>query len=167
MAYNQASFFLFAPGVGPIMETVEGAVTSSGDSVSTLSFSSSDSAAPQVFTTALRQWFMDRGFARKGDSEKQMFRGTQPTPFGMEDEIVVWLSLDEDQVTGLYMRFLLTKQTPEQIPEWTNLILALGHDFGFQIMGANHELLPCSDFLGVLVQNYNFLDFKKAKGWVI
>jgi len=163
MAYNQASFFLFAPGVDPVVETV----ANSGNPVSIISTTAADSTAPKLFSTDLWRWFMDRGFAGKEGSADRLFRGTQPTPFGMEDEIAVSLSLEEDQVTGIYIRFLLTKQTPERLPEWKNLILALGHDFRFQIMGEDNILFPCTDFPAILAQNSNFIEFKESFGWSI
>lgn len=75
------------------------------------------------------------------------------------------LPLDEDVIQELYLRFLLTEQTPEQIPVWKELVAELGHDFGFQIMGEDHKLLPCVDFPTVLAQNWNFCTFQKNYGW--
>ena len=79
--------------------------------------------------------------------------------------VTLALPLDEDVIQELYIRFLLTKQTPEQVPEWRDLIVELGHDFGFQIMDESHNLLPCIDFPTVLTQNLNYCMFQNKYGW--
>ena len=167
MAFNQASFFLFAPGFGPIVEHDHTAKTASGKTLEIISASSVDSTAPQVFTESLRQWFMDRGFAEKEryGSLQVLCRGHQTTFLGAQEQIVLSVPLDETVIQELYIRFLLTEQTPEHVADWCGLIVELGHDFGFQIMDESHGLLPCVDFLTVLARNWNFCSFQKNYGW--
>jgi hypothetical protein len=169
MAFNQASFFLFAPGFGPVVERDHTAKTASGKPLELVSATSIDSTAPKVSTEDLRCWFVDRGFSEKEryGGCQVLYRGCQTTFLGTQELITLALPLDEDVVVELYIRFLLTEQTPEQISEWRNLMAELGHDFGFQIMGESHELLPCVDFPTVLVQNWNFCTFQKNYGWKI
>lgn len=169
MAYNQASFFLFASGATPEVEHDDSAQTSSGEPLAIVSSTPADATAPKVFTENLRRWFMERGFAEKeryGGSQV-IYRGLQTTWMGPQEEIVLTLPLDESVVEVLYIRFLLTKQTPEQVESWRNLIVELRHDFGFQIMDENQGLLPCLDFLTALATNGNFCEFRNGLGWNI
>src|SRR5262249_2424732 len=115
----------------------------------------------------LRKWFVGRGFAEKeryGRSQV-LFRDPQTTPLGKQAVVELSLPLDEDEIQELYIRFLLTERTPDQIYGWTNLISELGHDFGFQIMDEAHRLLPCIDFVTILSENWNFCTFQKNYGW--
>ena len=155
MAFNQASFFLFTPGFGPSVECYPTAKTASGKPLEMVSSCSVDSTAPKVFTGDLRRWLLDRGFSEKEryGGCQILYRGCHTTFLGTQELVELALPLDEDEVQELYIRFLLTEQTPEHISEWRDLIAELGHDFGFQIMDESHGLLPCIDFSIVLTSN--------------
>jgi hypothetical protein len=96
-----------------------------------------------------------------------LYRGRHTTFLGTQEVVELALPLDEAEVQELYIRFLLTEQTPEQISDWRDLIVELGHDFGLQIMDESHGLLPCIDFSTVLTANWNFCTFQKNYGWKI
>lgn len=169
MAINQASFFLFAPGFGPSVEVDHSAKTASGKPLAMVSASVVDSTAPKVATHTLRQWFADRGFTEKEryGGLQVIYRGRQVTFLGTQEVVKLALPLDEDAVAELYIRFLLTESTPEQLAGWTQLIVELGHDFGFQIMDESHGLLPCVDFPILLACNGNYRAFQKNLGWKV
>jgi hypothetical protein len=169
MAFNQASFFLFAPGFGPAVECDHNAKTASGKPLEIVSTCSVDSTAPKVFTEDLRRWLVDRRFCEKErhGGLQALYRGRHTTSLGTQEAVELKLPLDEDVIQVLYIRFLLTEQTPEQISEWRDLTAELGHDFGFQIMDEDHRLLPCIDFPAVLAEIWNFCAFKKNYGWKI
>ena len=169
MAFNQASFFLFAPGFGPSVEFDHSAKTASGKPLAMVSSCALDSITSKVFTSALRQWFVERGFTEKERYVgcQVIFRGRETTFLGTQEVVELALPLDEDAVQVLYIRFLLTERTPEQLADWRELIVELGHDFGFQIMDESHGLLPCVDFPTVLAQNWNYCTFHKNYGWKI
>lgn len=169
MALNQASFFLFAPGFGPSVEFDRSAKTASGKPLAMVSACAIGSSASKVVTSGLRQWFFDRGFAEKERycGCQVISRGRETTFLGTQEVIELALPLDEDVVQELYIRFLLTERTPEQVCDWGGLIAELGHDFGFQIMDESHGLLPCVDFPTLLAQNWNYRTFQKNYGWKI
>ena len=169
MAFNQASFFLFAPRFGPSIEVDHTTKTASGKPLEMVSTHIVDATAPVVSTNHLRQWFLDRGFTEKErySGSQRLYRGRHTTPLGTQQMIELALPIDEDEVQELYIRFLLTEQTPEHIPQWRDLVVELGHDFGFRIMDESHRLLPCIDFRTVLAENWNFQDFQKNYGWNI
>lgn len=169
MAFNQAAIFLIPPRYGTVIEYDHTAKSASGKPVEIVSTRMIDSNAPKVITADLRQWLFSRGFAEREryGSSQVLFYGSQMTPFGMRKIVEIKLPLDDYEIQGLYIRFLLSEKTPDQISEWRDLILELGHDFGFQIMDEGDRLLPCLDFTTVLIQNQNFCEFQKNYGWKI
>jgi hypothetical protein len=171
MAWNQATFFFYPPGYSPAVERSPTAKHVSGEPLRIVSTNMTDSNAPKVLTKHLRQWFVDRGLSEKeryGDIQV-LFRGlhTAPTRPGTESLIDLVLPLGKDQIEVLRIRFLLTERTPDQIPEWRELIAELGYDFEFQIMGPDDRLLPCTDFVTLLTTNHNFCAAEKDYGWKI
>ncbi len=169
MAFNQASFFLLPPRFGPIVVYDHDSKTTPGKPLELLSSEIIDPNAPRVMTDDLRKWFLSGGF-----SEKERYAGRQvlireerKSSLGVFPLIDLTLPLNEEEISELYIRFLLTSDTPGDIPAWSRLIAELGHDFGFKIMDADHRLLPCVDFLSVLRENWNFRSFQKDLGWEI
>src|SRR5689334_20758121 len=118
MAFNQASFFLFPPRFGPVVEYDDTANTASGKPLEIIGTELVDSAARILLTEELRSWFFDREFAEKEryGGLQVLFRGRSATSFGAQEEIDVSLPLDEDEIEELYIRFLLTEHTPTEIP---------------------------------------------------
>jgi hypothetical protein len=166
MAFNQASLFLFPPRFTPVVRADESEMAD-GKPVKIVDSSIADPSAGKVLTAELRQWFMERGFheeERYGAISK-LWRTRQNTWIGTQGEIELSLPLEEEEITELYMRFLLTKQTPDWIPQWKKLVCELGHDFGFRLMDEEHRLLPCVDFLTVVTENWNFRTFAQQYGW--
>jgi hypothetical protein len=163
MALNQASFFLFPPRYGPEVEFDHTAKTPSGESLAIISTTIIDPDAPKVLAHHVREWFVSRGFCEKERYGELcvLFRGRQTTPFGTQEEIELELPLDEEEVQKIYLRFLLTENTPKAISTWRDLVSDLGRDFGFRLMDAGHRLLPCTDFLTVAAENWNFATFQK------
>jgi hypothetical protein len=169
MAFNQASFILFAPGFGPSVEFDHSTKTASGKPLAIVSACTVDASASTVVTNTLRQWFIDRGFTEKEryGGCQVIFRGRETTSLGTQEVVELALPFEEDAVQELYIRFLLTERTPEQVADWRELIAELGHDFGFQIMDESHGLLPCVDFPTLLAQNWNYCAFQKNYGWKV
>jgi len=167
MAFNQASFFLFPPRFGPVVEYDHAANTMSGKPLEIIGTEVVDPAARIVSTEELRKWFLAHGFSEKEryGGLQILYRGRCATPFGARALIEFGLPLDEDEIQELYIRFLLTEKTPTEIPAWTGLVTELGHDFGFQIMDESHRLLPCIDFVTVLQENRNFQYFRENYRW--
>ena len=68
---------------------------------------------------------------------------------------------------SLYIRFLLTEETPAQWNDWEDLIVSLGSEFGFKIMGPDHCLLPCVDYFTLLTNNENFRMLQSHYNWKV
>ena len=169
MAFNQASFFLFPPGYRPGVEVDESARTASGKPLEIVSPVAEDSTADKILTADVSRWFADRGFSEKEryGAIRILQRNPITTPVGTLGEIELYLPLEEEAIEVLYLRFLLTKNTPASIPGWQDLVAELGHDFGLRLMDDDHQLLPGIDFLSVLAGNENFRAFQDNFGWKI
>lgn len=168
MAYNQASFFLFPPRYGPAIEYDHTARTVLGSSLAFVSAKMIDSAASKVLAGDLRFWFLKRSFIEKEQYSgcQVLFRGRFSTPLGMQEAIELSLPLDDnEEVDELYVRFLLTPETPSQILEWRELVVELGKHFEFKIMDKCNNLLRATDFISVLSENFNYCEFQRHHGW--
>ena len=76
------------------------------------------------------------------------------------------IALDEAEFTEMYIRFLLTKTTPDRISDWRDLVVELGHDFDLKLMNPeDNTLIPCIDFPTILAQDENFIYLSKHFGW--
>lgn len=91
--------------------------------------------------------------------------GQQKTFLGIQGEIELSLPVAEDGIKELYIRFLLSEKTPEQWNDWEDLVLGLGDDFGFKIMGFDDRLLPCIYYFTLLIDNANFRMFQSRYQW--
>ena len=167
MAINQASFFLYPPRFGPSVELDHAARTFSGGPERIVGATLVDPHGSSVQTGALRQWLQARGFV-----ERERYAGTsvlflrqKKTFLGVQGEVELSVPLDEVEIKELYIRFLLTEETPAQWNDWQDLVACLGNDFGFKIMGPDDYLLPCVDFLTLLANNENFRMLQCHYNW--
>src|SRR5579862_7249862 len=105
MAFNQASFFLFAPRFGPSVEFDHAANTVSGMPLEIVSSCAVDPIAPKVLTRDLRQWLMVRGFAEKERYAgcQILYRGRHSTSLGVQEVVELALPLDEDEIQEIYI----------------------------------------------------------------
>jgi hypothetical protein len=158
VAINQASFFLFPPRYGPSIELDHSVKTATGEPMRLVDSILVEPDANRVQTSALRKWFETRGFTEleRFGGCCVMFRGKEVTFLGVQEEIVFSIPLDEDEICELCIRFLLTEKTPTQWDAWEALIISLGDDFGFKLLGPDDYLTPCVDFFSLLTNNYNF-----------
>ena len=167
MAFNQVTIFLFAPKFAPAVELAPTGLTPSGKPIAIVSACVSDPTAPKVVAEELRRWFMAQGYREKDryGGHQSLFWGQHPTVIGLQQEVELGLPLEQDEVQELRIRFLLTENTPDRFYAWRNLIVNLGHDFGFRLMDEDHQLLPCSDFTTVFDQSWSFRSYQKQYGW--
>jgi hypothetical protein len=112
-------------------------------------------------------WLKEALKRRSGMGSEKLCFGHQRTIHGIDEVIELGLPLGEEEIQVLYIRFLLTEETAVQVCEWKDLLIELGHDFGFKIMDDSHELLPLLDFFTVLRENVNFREFQMRYGWKI
>ena len=169
MAVNQASFFLFPPRFGPSVELDRVARTASGDPLRLVGPILADCDGPTVRTAPLRSWLEARGFVEheRYGGISVLFFAKQKTFLGVQGQIELSLPLDEVEIKELYVRFLLTEKTPTQWNDWEDLIVSLGNEFGFKIMGGDDDLLPCVDYFTLLINNENFRMLQGHYNWPV
>jgi hypothetical protein len=167
LAINQASFFLYPPRFGPSVELDHSARTASGEPLRIVSATLVEPDAPPVKTSAVRSWLEARGFVEheRYGGMSVLFLGQQKTFLGLQQEVELSVPLDEDEIRELYIRFLLTEKTPAQWNDWEDLIVSLGSEFGFKIMGPDDYLLPCVDYFALLTNNENFRMLQSHYRW--
>lgn len=168
MAINQVSFFLYPPRHVPAVELDHDANTVSGEPLQIVDSALSDADAPAVLNADVLSWFQRRGFTEKESygGLTVIFRDREETFLGVQEVVELSIPLDEPEFKEMYIRFLLTKTTPERMTEWRDLIVELGHDFDLKLMDPeDNSLIPCIDFPTVLVQNQNFIDLSSHFGW--
>jgi hypothetical protein len=169
LAINQASFFLFPPRFGPSVEVDRTARTVSGEPLRIVGATLVDPHAPTVKTAPLRSWLEARGFFEheRYAGTSVLFLGQQKTFLGVQGEVEFSLPLDEVEIKELYIRFLLTEKTPAQWNHWEDLVVSLGSEFGFRIMGPDDYLLPCLDYFTLLTNNQNFRMLQSLYNWSV
>ncbi len=167
MGVNQASFFLFPPRFGPSVRLDSSATHFSGQPLRIVDAALVDPDAPPVCTSALRHWLELHGFSEceRYGGIAVLYRGKQKTCLGVQSEIELSVPLEEEEISDLYIRFLLTEKTPAQWDDWEWLIITLGDAFGFKILGSDIYLLPCVDFFTLLTNNDNFRSFQEHHHW--
>jgi hypothetical protein len=167
LAINQASFFLFPPRFGPSVKLDDTVRTASSEPLRIVGPMLVDPDAPSIQVHVLRNWLEARGFAEheRYGGLSILFLGRQKTFLGNQQEVELSVPLDENEIKELYIRFLLTERTPAQWNEWEDLIMSLGTDFGFKIMGPDDYLLACSDFFTLLTTDENFRVVQSHYGW--
>jgi hypothetical protein len=169
LAINQASFFLFPPRFGPSVELDRTVRTVSGEPLRIVGATLVDPRGPSVKTAAIRDWLEARGFvdhARYAGTSVLYLR-QQKTFLGVQGEVELSVPLDDVEIKELYIRFLLTEETPARWNDWEDLIVSLGSEFGFKILGPDDYLLPCIDFFMLLTNNENFRMLQSHYDWSV
>ena len=167
MAFNQASFFLYPPRHGPTVKETE-MKTVTGEPLKVIGSELADADAPVVLNADVLSWFQRRGFTEKESDEwaTVIFRDREETFLGVQEVVELSIALDRAEFTEMYIRFLLTKTTPDRISDWRDLVVELGHDFDLKLMNPeDNTLIPCIDFPTILAQDENFIYLSKHFGW--
>jgi hypothetical protein len=169
LAINQASFFLYPPRFGPSVELDHSARTVSGEPLRLVGSTLVDPNAPSVKATGIRHWLEARGFV-----ERERYGGIsilvlrqQKTFLGVQGEVELSVPLGEVEIQELYIRFLPTEETPAHWNDWEDLIVSLGSEFAFKIMGPDDYLLPWVDFFTLLTNNENFGILQSHYNWSV
>jgi hypothetical protein len=141
--------------------------TISGEPSKIIDAKLADTDAPVVPAEELRHWFLSHGFieTERYSGLSVLGRGHEDTFLGKQVEITLDVPLDEAEIDHLYIRFLLTKNTPTQWNEWESLIWELESEYQFKIMASDESLVPCIDFFSLLLNNHNFQTFQKNYRW--
>ena len=123
MAFNQASFFLYPPRHGPTVKETE-MKTVTGEPLKVIGSELADAAAPVVLNADVLSWFQRRGFTEKESDEwaTVIFRDREEMFLGVQEVVELSIALDKAEFTEMYIRFLLTKTTPDRISDWRDLV---------------------------------------------
>ena len=134
--------------------------TVTGEPLKVIGSELADAAAPVVLNADVLSWFQRRGFTEKESDEwaTVIFRDREETFLGVQEVVELSIALDKAEFTEMYIRFLLTKTTPDRISDWRDLVVELGHDFDLKLMNPeDNTLIPCIDFPTILAQDQNFI----------
>ena len=102
-----------------------------------------------------------RGFSVEVSQKR---RATNGRP-SYSEVVELAIALDKAEFTEMYIRFLLTKTTPDRISDWRDLVVELGHDFDLKLMNPeDNTLIPCIDFPTILAQDENFINLSEYFG---
>ena len=83
-----------------------------------------------------------------------------PTFIGEQHEIVVRIPENADEeISHLYVRFLITQSAAKNLDRWNDLALSLGAEFDMQLMTDDITLVPCVDFKTVMTQSRAYRAF--------
>lgn len=163
MAIDQASLFFFAPRHGPVILNQE-----HGDRESKIiSHQLVDADAPIVLAGDVSEFFKLREFSEIERWGNGITLGLDPnsTFEGRQHEIVVQIPEDGDEeISYLYIRFLITRSATKSLDRWNELSLSLGDRFAMKIMTDDLTLVPCIDFKTVMTHNRAYHVFTKLFG---
>lgn len=123
---------------------------------------------PAVRLDDLYRWFGTRGFEMVVQELEfaQFASPTVPSPLGQRAEVEVSIAAEDGEVTSLYCRFLLTRDTPARLERWKALVQTLGHAFGLRIGISDTEAVDPEEFLRVVGRAENWRHFAEQFGWV-
>jgi hypothetical protein len=92
-------------------------------------------------------------------------RGTASSPVGTRHEIEVFVSPHAEEVSSLYCRFALARDTPVRLEQWELFVQELCGAFGLRIAVRDAEAVGPERFIEVLQQDDHWRDFAAQLGW--
>ena len=161
MAINQASLFFFAPRYEPklVHEKI-----GDREPVAMIDDQLVDASARTVLAGDAFSFFNHRHFTeieRWGDGITLGLNGNS-TFIGEQHEIVVRIPENtNEEISHLYIRFLITKSAVDNLVRWNDLALSLADQFDMQLMSEDVTLVPCADFKTVMTQSRAYRAFTK------
>jgi hypothetical protein len=164
LAINQASLFFFAPRHGPKLVHEE---IGDREPVAMIDHELVDSNARKILAGDAFSFFNHRHFIeieRWGEGITLGLNGNT-TFIGEQHEIVVRIPENADEeISHLYIRFLITKSAAGNLGRWNDLALSLGGQFDMQLMTDDITLVPCVDFKTVMTHSRAYRAFTQLDG---
>jgi hypothetical protein len=161
VAVNQVSLTFYAPRWKQRLTTYPTARTFSGEPLQIAdAVPAADEDAPFVQTGSIVGWLADQGFMPANWGRGSLFeRGQVKSLFGLEKEIEVSVGDEAGEVTDLYCRFTLPRDTPPPLSEWAEFVSQLCKRFHLRL-GAD-GIAPCgeAEFMAAVKDNFNYRDF--------
>jgi hypothetical protein len=167
MAFDQVSLFLYPPRWERQSVAHPQMMHISGEPVSVVSDKRADSNGPIVQLADMSRWFEAKGFER-GWHESNYHSALVPTQFGPQAEIDVTACAEggeHEEVTSLYCRFRIIRDTPVRLERWEMFMLELCGTFGLRIGVADGDFVGAEEFLDVVKDTNTWQCFADQFGW--
>lgn len=168
MAFDQVSLFLFPPRWQRHTVADTRMKHYSGQPVWIVSaVRAEESRGPVARFDALCRWFEDRGFEVLNRSAvyAEFHSAAIESALGWRAEIDVSASMEGSEVTSLYCRFLLNRETPLRMVSWKAFIEELCSAFALRIGVSDEESVGPEEFLTVVRRTDNWRYFADQLGW--
>lgn len=167
MAFDQVSLFLYPPR-WERQSAPSRMMRYSGEPVQIVSAARGASVCgPAVRFDHLCQWFRTKGFevVVRSPDFGEFHSGVVESPHGRRAEIDVHTAVNDGEVTNLYCRFLLTRETPMRLERWEAFMQELCTAFPLRIAVSDNEYVGADGFLAVVRRGDNFRYFANQFGW--
>jgi hypothetical protein len=168
MAFDQVSLFLYPPRWRRHSVADTRMKHYSGEPVRIVSaVRSEESKATAVELDALCCWFQSRGFeVVERSPEYALFHSAKiESSLGRRTEIDVSASVEDSEITSLYCRFLLNRETPLRLERWEAFMQELCATFALRIALTDAESVGPDEFLTVVRGTANWRYFADQLGW--
>jgi hypothetical protein len=170
MAFDQVSLFLYPPR-WERRSVADRRMTcyETGEPVQIVSAVRVPAAnGPAVRLDDLVRWFGARGFETQaqGPESARFASPAVPSALGRRAEVEVTAAAEGGEVTSLYCRFLLTRDTPVRLERWEAFVQELGSTFGLRIGISDSEAVRPEEFVRVVRRAGNWRYFAEQFGWL-
>jgi hypothetical protein len=169
MAFDQVSLFLYPPRWDRHSVANPQMMHISGEPVRLVSAVRADHDGPIVRLAEMSRWFESKGFERSPDYAN--FRSAVvPSALGLRAEIDVTACVEggeDDEISSLYCRFLLARDTPVKLERWELFMQELCGTFGLRIGVTDGEFVGPEEFLAVVRDTDTWRCFANQFGWVV
>lgn len=165
MAWNQISIMLRPNGWDSEELTDRTATTADGSSakiVRSVPAEGGDTAS--VLRAPIGDWLVQNGFAYEPDSDNRLSRGEIKLGKMIEPEISIFLSGSVDDLSGVLVRFGLSRLAPEQLERWYGFVKELADTWRLEIC-AEGRRAPPSEFFVIVTSDPKWQEFREQFGW--
>ena len=168
MAANQVSLFFYPPRWEQRLTPHPRSLSDQGTPVQYVDAIRVDGAHKLlIVANDLRDWLIQHEFTAVDWGHGSAFeRGQVRSVFGIEKEIDISFSEEDGELTSVYCRFTLSRDTPTDLPKWAAFAVAMCQRFQLRLGAAGS--MPCSEkeFLTAVRANRFWQGFASSCGWV-
>ena len=167
MAVNQVSLSFYPPRWQERLTAHPRSLTDQGTPVQIADAVPVEGAIPApVLCDDFREWITQQGFtAVEWGRGTEFHRGQVRSIFGTEQEIDLSFSDEGGELTSVYCRFTLSRETPLALPRWATFVSAMCKKFGLRLPADG--MTPCGEeeFLAAVRGHRFWREFAKSLGW--
>ncbi len=168
MAFDQVSLFFYPPRWERYSVADARMKHYSGEPVRIVSaIRAEDSNGPTVSLEDLCRWFEAKGFqvVTRSADYALFHSATVESTLGHRAEIDVSASAQDGEVTSLYCRFQLNRESPLRLERWEAFRQELCAVFSLRIGVSDSESVGSEEFLTIVRQTDNWRYFAEQFGW--